>query len=195
MGRNNKEEKQKLNGEFEDIYNNNSLNQFIPSYDPKEENQNQNQQFLNNPPGYFPQQQPNPLQYGILFAQVPSNVHQSQQEQLNSNNQCENGNHHHHQQQQQQQQQPQYGLGDFQNIIPPPVIYHHSLYKQDQEHVIPSVILFVAGFFFIIPWIVNVIYLKSKNRIARGLAIFSVILFSMFLLLVLIVCITIGLSE
>ncbi|KAM9999182.1 hypothetical protein ACTFIZ_002756 [Dictyostelium cf. discoideum] len=191
MGRNNKEEKQKLNGEFEDIYNNNSLNQFIPSYDPKEENQNQ--QFLNNPPGYFPQQPQNPLQYGVVFAQVPSsNVHQSQQEQLNSNNQCENGNYHHHQQQQQQQQ---YGLSDFQNIIPPPVIYHHSLYKQDQEHVIPSVILFVAGFFFIIPWIVNVIYLKSKSRIARALAILSVILFSMFLLLVLTVCITIGLSE
>ncbi|EAL66868.1 hypothetical protein DDB_G0281143 [Dictyostelium discoideum AX4] len=189
MGKNNKKKKQKLNGEFENIYNKKSLNQFIPSYDPKKKNQNQNQQFLNNPPEYFPQQQPNPLQNGIVYAQVPSNVPQSQQKQLNSNNQCENGNH------LQQQQQPQYGLGDFQNIIPPPEIYHHSLYKQNQEHVIPAVILFVAGFFFIIPWIVNVIYLKSKSRIARGLAIFSVILFSMFLLLVLIVCITIGLSE
>ncbi|KAN0009271.1 hypothetical protein ACTFIU_006546 [Dictyostelium citrinum] len=166
MGRNNKEEKQKLNIEFEDIYNSNSLNQYIPSYDPKEESQ---QQFVNNPPGYF-QQNHNPSQYGIVYAQV-SNVNQSQQEQLNSNDQNEN---HHHQQ--------QYGLGDFQNIIPPPVIYHHSMYKMDQEHVMPSVILFVAGFFFIIPWIVNLVYLKSKSRTARVFAICSVILFSIFMI-------------
>ncbi|KAN0030950.1 hypothetical protein ACTA71_009600 [Dictyostelium dimigraforme] len=163
MGRNNKEEKQKLNKEFEDNYNSNSLNQHIPSYDPKEENQNP--KFLNNPPGYFPQhQQQNPSQYGNVYAQV-SNVHQSQQEQLNSNDQNEN--------------LQQYGFSDFQNIIPPPVIFQTSMYKMDQEHVIPSVILFVAGFFFVIPWI----------RVARIFAICSVILFSIFVTLLVIMII------
>ncbi|KAN0030951.1 hypothetical protein ACTA71_009601 [Dictyostelium dimigraforme] len=41
-----------------------------------------------------------------------------------------------------------------------------------------SIILFIFGFLLLIPWIVNVINIKSKNKIARGFSIASIVLFS-----------------
>ncbi|EGC37141.1 hypothetical protein DICPUDRAFT_91687 [Dictyostelium purpureum] len=60
----------------------------------------------------------------------------------------------------------------------PPVVVHPQTRYEDQENTLPALCLFIAGFFFVIPWIVNCVYIKSKNRIARALAISSVTLFA-----------------
>ncbi|KAM9997682.1 hypothetical protein ACTFIY_007330 [Dictyostelium cf. discoideum] len=50
--------------------------------------------------------------------------------------------------------------------------------KEDRQ-VTCSIVLFVLGFLLLIPWIINVINIKSKNKMARGFSIASVVLFSL----------------
>ncbi|EGC31606.1 hypothetical protein DICPUDRAFT_156516 [Dictyostelium purpureum] len=54
---------------------------------------------------------------------------------------------------------------------------HHKSHCNDDHHVLPAVILFVLGWFFYIPWIINIMYIKSKNGMAKGFAIASVVFF------------------
>ncbi|KAM9999180.1 hypothetical protein ACTFIZ_002754 [Dictyostelium cf. discoideum] len=57
--------------------------------------------------------------------------------------------------------------------------------KEDQQ-VTCSIVLFVLGFLLLIPWIINVINIRSKNKMARGFSIASVVLFSLSMALIVI---------
>ncbi|KAN0009272.1 hypothetical protein ACTFIU_006547 [Dictyostelium citrinum] len=50
--------------------------------------------------------------------------------------------------------------------------------KSDQKKAWISLTLFLLGFFFIIPWSINIIHLNCNNKMARRFSIASFILFS-----------------
>ncbi|KAN0028698.1 hypothetical protein ACTFIV_010547 [Dictyostelium citrinum] len=57
--------------------------------------------------------------------------------------------------------------------------------KEDNQ-IICSIVLFFLGFLLLIPWIVNVINIKSKNKMARGFSIASLILFCLSIVVIVI---------
>ncbi|EGC37145.1 hypothetical protein DICPUDRAFT_23634, partial [Dictyostelium purpureum] len=45
-----------------------------------------------------------------------------------------------------------------------------------------SIILFVTGFLLVVPWLVNLKFLRSSNRGPKILAIFSLVLFILYVI-------------
>ncbi|KAM9997681.1 hypothetical protein ACTFIY_007329 [Dictyostelium cf. discoideum] len=64
------------------------------------------------------------------------------------------------------------------NNFQPMRIEEEKKIKNDQKKAWISIILFILGFFLIIPWGVNIIHLNCNNKIARRFSIASFILFS-----------------
>ncbi|EAL71706.1 hypothetical protein DDB_G0271152 [Dictyostelium discoideum AX4] len=78
-------------------------------------------------------------------------------------------------------QSPQY--------YPPPNVNKTISADDDESHFNSSLIIFIIGFFFSCIWLINIRYLKSKNKNAKTLATASIVLFiiSMVLFLILII--------
>ncbi|KAM9972725.1 hypothetical protein ACTFIR_012093 [Dictyostelium discoideum] len=78
-------------------------------------------------------------------------------------------------------QSPQY--------YPPPNVNKTICVDDDESHFNSSLIFFILGFFISCLWLINIRYLKSKNKNAKTLATVSIALFiiSMVLFLILII--------
>ncbi|KAN0009293.1 hypothetical protein ACTFIU_006572 [Dictyostelium citrinum] len=62
--------------------------------------------------------------------------------------------------------------------------------NEDQQHFILALIFFILGFFTVIFWIVNIKFLKSRNKNARTLSNLSIIFTFVFILLLFIAVIS-----
>ncbi|KAM9955549.1 hypothetical protein ACTFIW_000454 [Dictyostelium discoideum] len=62
--------------------------------------------------------------------------------------------------------------------------------NEDQQHFIFALIFFILGFFTVIFWIVNIKFLKSRNKNARTLSNLSIIFTFVFILLLFIAVIS-----
>ncbi|KAM9979469.1 hypothetical protein ACTFIY_008733 [Dictyostelium cf. discoideum] len=84
-------------------------------------------------------------------------------------------------------QQPKIALQSPQYYPPPNVTI--SVVDDDESHFNYSLIIFILGFFFSCIWLINIRYLKSKNKNAKTLATVSIVLFiiSMVLFFILII--------
>ncbi|KAK5580803.1 hypothetical protein RB653_000827 [Dictyostelium firmibasis] len=76
-----------------------------------------------------------------------------------------------------QQQHPQY-------LQPIPNVIVKTVPVEDESHFNSSLIVFILGFFISCLWLINIRYLKSKNKNAKTLATVSLVMFVVYIVFV-----------
>ncbi|KAN0012677.1 hypothetical protein ACTFIU_007988 [Dictyostelium citrinum] len=99
------------------------------------------------------------------------------------------------QQQQQQQQQQQPIILSTPQYYPPPNVIVKTIPVEDESHFNSSLIIFILGFFISCLWLINIRYLKSKNKNAKTLATVSIVMFIIYIIFIFILIIASSVSS
>ncbi|KAF2077681.1 hypothetical protein CYY_000997 [Polysphondylium violaceum] len=70
---------------------------------------------------------------------------------------------------------------------PPPVTATPQKSGDDSEHLIGSVLIFIFGWMFFIPWVFGFLYIRSRNITAKILAIISIVMFFLTLMVLILI--------